>query len=355
MHDLSSHLNEKQLREKVSNGSEKVDDYLELASLLFETHRFEEAIETLRLGLSIGFGSVSRATLLIALGWYLNAVSGDRDAPQALGEEAIALVEGLDACEGLITKARAKGLVAVCAWVDNPGRAEGIATSALALFDRALGLNCLKEGADQFEAFLESARLSCLLSRFEDAATYCKHALQAAPDEDRELSALIELGTVYRESGRLTEARVVLARAIGLQGVAPFGLIRPYFELGLTERALGKTAEARSKVRKAIDLLELTPGFQVTLLAEYLREEGYISYDLDDIEQAARSFQTALGHYPVSDPFHWSSLLWLARCQADLGQFETARMNATLVGGSVVASGQDREDANELLRDLSDK
>lgn len=269
-----------------------------------------------------------------------------------MGEEAIRLTEGVNTCEGLVARARAESLVSACAWVDDPIGAERLATSALDLFDRALGSDCLKDRADLFEALWESARLNCSLSRFEEAARLCKQALQTAPNRDRELAGLIELGTIYRESGQLTEARETFTRAIGFRDTVLHGLARPYFELGLTERALGKTAEARAKVRRAIGILESAPNFQATDLADYLRVHGNISYDLGDTEAALRSFRAAVEHYPATDPFHWSSLVWLAQCQADLRQFEAARESAEQVKESLFASSDDRGFATELLQEL---
>jgi len=339
----------KQLRDNVAAGRAKLDDYLELPILLFETNRFGEAVETLRHALDLPFGNVERAVLLTALGWYGNAVTGGRDESRALGEQAAALTEGLDTCEALAARAKAQALVADCGWLDDPVRSEEIAASALALFDRVLEADRLPASVDRYELLFESARVNCLLRRFEEGARRCGQALQAASDKYQECNSLVELGTIYRESGRLTEAREAFTRAVRVPDVAPLALVRPYYELGLTERALGKKAEARAKVRKGIDILQSDPALPRRYLPQLFLEEGCVSYELDDIEEAAKSFKAATDSFSVADPLHWSCLLWLARCDYDLGQLEAARTSATLVKQSPVASEEDRASADWLL------
>jgi len=147
----------------------------------------------------------------------------------------------------------------------------------------------------------------------------------------------------------LTEAREALARAVRVPDVTALALVRPYNELALTEEALGKKAEARAKVRKAIDILQSDPTLPRGYLPDLFREDGYISYELDDIEEAAKSFKAAVDSYSAADPRHWNSLMWLARCDYDLGQLEAARTSATLVKQSPVASEEDRASADWLL------
>jgi TolA-binding protein len=121
----------------------------------------------------------------------------------------------------------------------------------------------------------------------------------------------------------------------------------------LTEEEMGKHAEARSKFRKILDFLRSDPSLPRANLPAMLRTLGYISYEMDDVEDAAKSFQAAADAHPAADPLHWSCLLWTARCQYDLGQTEAARANAALVKESPIASRDDRDDADALLQELS--
>ena len=133
------------------------------------------------------------------------------------------------------------------------------------------------------------------------------------------------------------------------RSASPWALVRLYSELGWTERALGKHAEARAKFRKAIEILQEHPALPRDGLPELLRFYGELSYELEDMEEAARSYQSAADQYAATDPLHWNSLLWFAYSQRALGQNAAARENANLIKRSPIASGEDRANADVLL------
>jgi tetratricopeptide (TPR) repeat protein len=192
-----------------------------------------------------------------------------------------------------------------------------------------------------------------LMERFDEAVTRCGQAKQYASDAAQRFSCLVELGAIYHAAGRLTEARKTLQEAVTWPGASPSELFRPYHELGLTESEMGKNAEARSKLRKALDILRNDPDVPRAHAPELLRTIGYISYEMDDVEEAARAFRAAADAYSAMDPVHWNCLVWAAGCQRELGQTDDARANAALVKGSPLASKDDREDADALLRGLN--
>jgi hypothetical protein len=73
---------------------------------------------------------------------------------------------------------------------------------------------------------------------------------------------------------------------------------------------------------------------------------------MDDIDEAARLFRAASEAYASSEWPHWTSLLWLARSQIDLGELQSARVNAELVSQSPLASDEQREQARQLLEEI---
>src|SRR2546430_6187077 len=87
---------EKELREKLAGGSLNAEEHLAFASLLYQRGRFDESINTLREALRLPLSNPARATLLTALGRYVNDVIGDRQEPVSLGEQAVGLMEGLE-------------------------------------------------------------------------------------------------------------------------------------------------------------------------------------------------------------------------------------------------------------------
>jgi tetratricopeptide (TPR) repeat protein len=191
-----------------------------------------------------------------------------------------------------------------------------------------------------------------LLGRFDEAVARCGQAQGFASDAAEGLDCLVELGIIYRGAGRLTEARKILQAPVTWPGVSPFELLRSYDELGPTERELGKYAEARSTLRKALDILESHPALPRARVPDLLRTVGYVSFEMDDMEDAAKSFQAAADAYPATDPLHWHCLVWTARCQRELGQTEAAKRTTALGKGSPLASRDDRDDAVALLQEL---
>jgi tetratricopeptide (TPR) repeat protein len=345
-------LTETDLRREISAHSEKPDGYMELANFLFENRRFEEAVATLRQGLTAPLGDVDRAIVLITLGWYINSITWDRDEPQALGEQALALTQGDEAPATLFVRAKAQALISDCAWRAEPVRARAIAESALSLFDRVLRTGSSLDPAALWESYFESARRNCGLGRFEEACKLAEQALRTASDRNQELNSLIELGAFQREAGRLEESRGTLTKAIRVPGAVPFALVRPYFELGQTEAAMGKAAEARAKLRRAIEILQSDPVLPQGYLPELLRITGDVSYDMGDIEEAARLFRAATEAYAITEWPYWTSLLWLAVCQVDLGELGPARINAERVVQSPLAADDQRKQARELLQEI---
>ncbi len=200
--------------------------------------------------------------------------------------------------------------------------------------------------------FLDAARLNSILKRFDSAAAQCIAAMGHASSPADKIECLTELGSIYYSSGKLELARKTLSQAVQVQKVPRSTLIRPYSELGQTERDMGKTAEARAKIQTAIELAEQEAVLPPGELGELLRAHGSLSYDLEDFDEAAKSFRGAADHYPETGVFHWSSLLWLARCEADLQHFDPARAHATTVAESLFADVNDRDDARGLLAGL---
>ncbi len=340
---------ETDIRRQIAAGPDKPDTYLELASFLFRRQRFEESIATLRQGLAVVSGDVNRASLLISYGWYLFSIAGDVIEPKALGEQALALTQGDDKRETLLARAKAQGLISEFGFGTEPGRAAQLAESALSLFYQVLREDMSAEPTARWEALTDSARLECLLGRFDEALEWAQMALKSTPDKDAEGDSLTELGAIQRQARRFVEARETLSKAIRLPNAAPFLLTRTYFELSLTELALGKAAEARAKLRRAIEIIQDDAAIPKWHLPELLRLSGDISYDMADFEEAARSFRAATEAYAITEPPYWTSLLWLAYCQIELGEVQSARTNAERVSRSLAASDDERKKAIELL------
>jgi tetratricopeptide (TPR) repeat protein len=349
MSDVRDTGKEIRLRDRIASREATADDYLELASLMYEAQHFEQSIDTLRKALGMPFDDATRASLLVALGWYMYGVGGDVTELRALGERALKLTERPETIEASVARAKALYLVAECAFPDNLTLVGESAVSALSILEPLLETHELPKSSNRYELLITTAGLDELLGRFDAASQRCREAFEAASDRNQKLDSLVELGTANRLAGRLHEARKIFAEAILYRDVSPWALVRPYYELGQIEKALGMHAEARAKLREAIDILQRHPALPRGQLSELFRLSGEISYGLEDLEEAVRSFQSAVEQSADTDPLHWNSLLWLAYSQNSLGQNDSARDNASLVKYSLAAVDEDRAGAEVLL------
>ena len=350
--NVSAPSSERILRDRIATASKNLDDYLALANLLHDAHKFEEAVSTLRGALLLPLTEASRAATLTLLGWYVYDATGDRKEPVSLGLMAVALTEGLESIEAVLAKAKALSLIADCTWIADPSRSTDAATLALPLFARVIENTPPGDRETRYEIQLQSAILSCLLQRTDDASIQCREALQLASNQAQRVECLTELGFIERTAGLLVDARETLTNAIHSDGVAAEALVRPYYELGITEEALGKLPEARAKFRSAVTILQDDPALPRAYLPELFRLIGAVSYELDDMEEAAVMYGLAVESYSVRDPFYWSSLSWLAYCQWNLGQLDAARANFERLVRSSAAAEDVRETANFVLRSV---
>src|SRR5579883_3478522 len=243
---------EMELRSKVAARSENVYDYKELASMLEETFRFEEAISTLRQGLTVPLQDTARAILLTSLAWHLYSIADETAEPIELARQAAELTEGNELCEARAAYASAKALTAEAILQADPESATSIAKTALLLLEDVLATGCPRHPVLASEALIQSARMNCLLERFGEAARRYEQALRSATDASSEFFALTGLGGTYRDDGRLSEARATLMKAVQFRDIPPHWLLAAYYELGLTEMKMGKNAEARAKLQKAL-------------------------------------------------------------------------------------------------------
>src|ERR1035438_5734296 len=111
------------------------------------------------------------------------------------------------------------------------------------------------------------------------------------------------------------------------------------------------------RIRSQIRPRFLDPGESAALtLAEQLQADELLiddlllnadlSYEMGDIEEAAKSFEAAFASGGLTDDLRCNSLLWLAECQHELGQADSARRNAGRVKQSPSAFEKDKECAD---------
>ncbi len=343
---------ENHLREKIASGSLNPDDYTALATLLYDTNRFDESQSTLRNALGLPFPDLARAVLLTSLGWRVREITGDTAEPLLLGEQAMALTQTGETTEALIARAGAQHLFADCAWNVDSTLAIQAATDALSLFERVIGASEALPDRKLYEIYFEASRLNKLLGRGKEALEQCERALRYAQDETERVFCKIGQGTILRHDGRLEEAREIFMSATKSSGLPVHLLVHTYYELGLAERALGKLPEARAKHQSALRILQDDPALPRCYMqeSELLHSVAEISYELGDFDTAAKEYRVLVESYPSTDPLHWYCLVWVTQCQLDMRQFEAARSNAERIAASSVASEDQRECASVSLR-----
>jgi tetratricopeptide (TPR) repeat protein len=217
-----------------------------------------------------------------------------------LGEQAVALTEGFETTESLIAGAMAQNLIVDCVWSTDSARSTEAAMSALSLFRQVTNSCATLDNKTLYDIHFAAANLNCLLGRTDEAVRQCEQAIQLAGDHAETHYCVVALGAIYRTAGRLAEAKATLAKATKSPGVAPHSLVRPYYELGLTELALGKLPEARAKVQKALEILQDDPALPRVELPDLLYSIAEISYELGDFDGAAKANQALVDFYPSS-------------------------------------------------------
>lgn len=108
-------------------------------------------------------------------------------------------------------------------------------------------------------------------------------ACREAQAESGRAETLVALGNVYRETGRLTESRELLSRALEAEP----NNAGAHAGLAQTMRAAGELTEAEQHLRRAI---ELDPAYwnHHFALARVLYEQGNVAATISELEQAIR-------------------------------------------------------------------
>jgi hypothetical protein len=116
-HESSS---EARLRARLAAGSRDVDDYLDLADLLQDAARWDEALEIYEQGRGRAVEKLTKAKVTVRLS-LLHQNRMDRKAGASLAREALALVrDEADALEVSLIRGCSQPVLAQAVWVDDP-------------------------------------------------------------------------------------------------------------------------------------------------------------------------------------------------------------------------------------------
>src|SRR5947207_672582 len=94
MHNVGTSQNEQTLRQRIMEDPESASKYIALSIFLYDVNRFDESVDTLREALGRPLSTISRASILTALGWRVWDATGDVEEPIRLGEQALSVVQG---------------------------------------------------------------------------------------------------------------------------------------------------------------------------------------------------------------------------------------------------------------------
>jgi tetratricopeptide (TPR) repeat protein len=338
-------LEERELRERIANGSLNPRDYIMLAYRVWRAGRSEDKSRALlEDALKLPFSSADRAALIKTCGSY----ASKPEVAVFLGEQAISLTLQCQSSEALATRLLAQGLVAWNTWQADRAKAESAAKSGLELFAQLSSETGLSDMA-RFEIHLEAVALNGLMRRPDEASSACQIALELAPDELQRALCYTDLGRAYREAGRLDQAREALLNAIALKDLLPEDLVWPYYELGMAERAMGMLPAAGAKLRKAASICDENSSASLTQLSWILGVIAEISSELEDYASAAEAWRRLVELPPLDDAVHWAYVRCLAECQSDLGDFSSSRANFESIIQSPMAPDEEQSNAKQAV------
>ena len=164
---------------------------------------------------------------------------------------------------------------------------------------------------------LTASRLYALMGQLDEAVEWIRRALAQPLSENERIAPLLELGIIFRRSGRNEEAKKVLEEALHFMLRRARQNPRLYHELGLVERSLGCPSDAKPHFEKALHIVNSDPLLRSD--RDYIRtlhlEIAEVCYDLGDYRTEAQIYRDILAIFPQADPSYSTFRLLLARSE----------------------------------------
>jgi tetratricopeptide (TPR) repeat protein len=317
---------EEELRARIAGGSRELDDHEELARVLFDTGRFEEALAVLRRALELDLAARDRARVSMELGWGLYE-EGSEGVGQALllARQAAALLEGeTTTAEVRSLQGTLQCLLAHCLWWSDERSARDAARLAVTALEAAI------EEAPDAEwarwARHDAGRVYVLLSEGQKAIPH----LQAFLDGDLRgydrLSGVTVLAEALRLARRLEEAGDAVEEALRLASGNRNALPSLYQTRAFIHRDAGRTEDATRDFELTLEALAGHPARDDPEWLKTIHGHlGDLYYEAGEYAEAAVAHRQLLALYPEGGASHAAALHALGQCHFGLGEHAEAR------------------------------
>jgi tetratricopeptide (TPR) repeat protein len=342
--------NAQELRQRIEAGSQQVDDYLDLASLLLHSGDADQSLSIYQRALDLPLTNIERADVLYSLSELLLDTCRDPEQARVTADRCISTLSPQpDTDKVLLLRGSAHGLIAYCTWgSDSDARAE--AMRALGYLERVI--SSASDNEVTKSALLEAGRACSLIGETEKTiADYSDYLTRDLSDSARGM-ALWELITRYRMNERLAEAEKTANTAIeyGCSDVKLLG--RVYLELGMTHHRQNRLSEAMRAFKEAVRLLQ--DGKMTMVDREMLIDSrvwlANVLFDAGDTAGSAEQCRLVLDSLgSVNETRRVAILLALGHLKFAMQEYSAAAGFYSDVLSSTKAKEEDKRVANQEL------
>jgi len=337
---------EKELRQKIADGSQDPDDYRYLTDLLFPSGRYDEAIALCQQALTLPLTSFKKAQLSMELGWIYYDI-GQQARATPLAREALALLSTEPkSAEVFYCLGASQALVSHSESFEDPNAGAEAARLALDWLEKAVAGN--SDFKDKPHAYIDAARLHTMLGNLDEAIVYCERCLGQEINETQRISCLIVYAQALQREERFAEAEQAIAEAVRCRKNYTSGLFQIYIELGAIQRFTNRLAESRRSYEQALAALKSDPYFHsdAEILGEIYFNLATVCYELKEYQDAVSAYSGVLRCKSKDIPSYWTTLYWLGRSYEATEDHRGARD----CYGEVLASPNATEDDKTLAR-----
>jgi tetratricopeptide (TPR) repeat protein len=313
------------LRHNISIGSHDPDDYVDLAHLVADALRYDEAIDLYETALSLVSTAIERAKVSADLGWVLLEADQPLRAKEFAEQAVLIVTNEQTAPQVLFIKGSSQALLAQCAWSKNPDQAAEFARLALDSLRQLMQEDPAFDGLAV--VYCLAARVQLLLGNARDAIDLSGKCLELTlSDRDRQTCLSVSAEALKREN-RLDEAQKALKETVRYARSDKKALVQIYFELGSVQRLTNQLIEAKESFHKALEIVTTDPNIfgDKDFLAEIHLNLGAICYDLGDFNDAAVAYREVIRRCDQNVSLRSDAMLWLAHCYYVTGAYGEAR------------------------------
>ncbi len=350
--DFSDREAEEKLQQKIAAGSQDPDDYRDLADLLGPRGHYADAIALYQRALTFPLTGFKKAQLLMELGWIYYEI-GERAQAAPLAREALSLLSSEPQnAEILYCLGSSQAVLSLIDFFADPATGEETARLALESLEKAIVHDTEfhdTEFKDKPHAFIDAARLYCLLGNFEKAIVHCEKCLSQNLTKMQRISYLTAYAQALQGNERFVEAEHAIAEAFEHGKNCNSGLLyRLCMERGQILRFTNRLDESKQSIEQSLAVLKSDPYFHsdAEILSEVHFNLATVCYELGQFQDAISAYSEVLRCHTKDVPAYWTASYWLGRSYEATEDYPKARD----CYAGVLASSRAAEDDKVLAR-----